>query len=42
MVTAFLSQRKLLLPRFPDYEGNEEELGAYVSTDGYEVSVDEG
>ena len=25
---------------FRIYEGNEEELGAYVSTDGYEVSVD--
>ena len=25
---------------FSGYEGNEEELGAYVSTDGYEVSVD--
>lgn len=40
MVTAFLSHRKLLLPQFSGYEGNEEELGAYVSTDGYEVSVD--
>ena len=25
---------------FSGYEGNEEELGAYVSTDGYEVSTD--
>ena len=25
---------------FSGYEGNEKELGAYVSTDGYEVSVD--